>query len=174
MRFSPALPCDRRMPYPPTLCKSCNFLLDCEAGETVSLEREKGLVHAVKWFRAPSVLRYPGFLLSFLCFYFLNTKWLACHPGTQVLGSPFPFLLYQNSLFTLSAPRSIMVLRAVVFWFGFTVPFSFPSLLSSPHLERLMGYLYKHLRVSASLLALFDPSEKVHFTREPSCMVPSS
>lgn len=35
------------------------------------------------------------------------------------------------------------------------------------------GYFCKHLEFSASLLALFDASEKVHFTPEPSCIAPS-
>lgn len=34
--------------------------------------------------------------------------------------------------------------------------------------------MYEHLKFSASLLALFDASEKVHFTPEPSCLALSS
>lgn len=47
----------------------------------------------------------------------------------------------------------------------FPVPFLLPLTWKG-----CWGYLYEHLKFSASLLALFDVSEKVHFTPDPSCI----
>lgn len=55
---------------------------------------------------------------SFLRFYFFKIPncW---HSGTQALGSPFPFLLYQKSLFTLSTIGILWCLVGMAVFWGF-------------------------------------------------------
>lgn len=51
----------------------------------------------------------------------------------------------------------------------FSAPFLLPLIWKG-----CKRYLYERLKFSASLLALFDVSEKVHFTPESSCIALSS
>lgn len=111
---------------------------------------------------------------SFLCFYFLNTKWLTCH-------APKPWAHPSQSFFTKSLYLLYLPLGILWCWgwwcfvlgsfFSCSIPPTLPTLRLT--WRGWWRYLYKHLRFSASLLALFDASEKVHFTPEPSCTGPS-
>lgn len=59
-----------------------------------------------------------------------------------------------------------------VYFFSCSIPCT-PNCLSLTW-RGCRGYLCKYLEFPASLLALFDDSEKVHFTPKPSCIAPSS
>lgn len=117
---------------------------------------------------------------SFLCFYFFKHQIVdsqAPKPWAHPCHSFFTGSLYK-SVFTLSAPRNIIVsvrggwcLVIFLLLFSCSIP-PIPHCLSLTW-RSFWGYFCEHLEFSASLLALFDASEKVHFTPEPSCIASS-